>query len=108
MVLPTQWQQFYTLVFGQRGRGATIVPIFLTAEFVRIEIVVLTFPRPTWYKAGWVNQAPIIAGKPHLMPGQVCTLAPAIFKFEAVGIYQVRFKPVPYLPSSIVKFYRSL
>jgi hypothetical protein len=103
-----QWRRFYTLVYSTRGRDAAIVPISISAQWVRIEISILTFPRPTWYRAGWINQVQVVSGKPYLRPGEVVPLAPSIFKFENDGPYQVRFKPVPYLPSAIVTFYRSM
>jgi hypothetical protein len=103
-----QWRQFYTIVIGKRNKKAAIIPITLSAEFVRIEITILTYPRPTWYRAGWINQAYIIGGQPKLMPGLVVPLAPSIFEFSANYLYQVRFKPVIYLPPAIVKFYRAI
>ncbi len=109
--MPTalQWRQFYTLVYSDKGkRDAAIIPIFLSVEWVRIEVIVLTFPRPTWYRAGWINQTFSIQGKPHIRPGLVVPLAPSIFQFAFDSSYQVRFKPVPYLPPAIVKFYRSV
>lgn len=108
MTTPTQWRQFYTLVYGKRGRDAATIPLFLSAEWVRVEITILTFPRPTWYRAGWMNQVLLAGGRPHLKQGLTVPLAPSIFRFEPVGNYQLRFKPVPYLPPAIVKFYRSV
>lgn len=108
MSIALQWRQFYTLVYSTKGRGAAILPIPLTAEWVRVEVVILTFPRPDWYRAGWINQVLVIQGKPHLQPGLIVPLAPSVFRFENVSSYQVRFKPVPYLPVSMVKFYRSV
>lgn len=101
------WRSFYTLVYSQH-RDAAIIPIPIASEWVRIEIIVLTFPRPNWYRAGWLNQVIVTDGKPSIMPSQVVPLQPSIFRFEAELIYQLRFKPVPYLPNSLVRFYRSV
>lgn len=104
-----QWRSFWTIAYtGSSDRGAVIVPINISANWVRIEIIFLTLPRPKWYLAGWINQVYVINGRPHLMPGESVPTAPSIFEFKAEAIYQVRFCPVPYLPNSIVRLYRSV
>lgn len=103
-----QWRSFYTLVYSNQGRNASIIPIPLSAEWVRIEITVLTFPRPTWYRAGWINQVFMVQGKPYLMPALVAPLAPSMFNFAGDSPYYLRFKPVTYLPNAIVRFSKSI
>lgn len=99
------WRSFYVLAYGKNGRGATVIPIPLSAEWVRVEIIPLTFPRPKWYRGGWVN--PVVQN--NLLPSRVCTLVqPSIHHIDLALPYQIRFKPVVYLPPSIVRFYRSV
>lgn len=105
---PEDWQRFYTLAFSGKNRKAVIVPTDLTARFIRIEVSILVFPRPTWYRAGWINQVVMVAGKPHLLPGQPCPMEPSAFELSDIAIYRLRFAPVPYLPNAIVTLYRSI
>lgn len=104
------WRSFYVLAYGKEGRGATTIPIPLSAEWVRVEIIPLTFPRPKWYRGGWINPVITTGGKPSLLPSRVCTLVePSIHHIALVGqTYQIRFKPVAYLPPALVRFYRSV
>lgn len=108
MSTPLGWRRFYTLVYSTRGREAVILPIPLRAEFVRVEISLLAFPRPTWYQAGWLARSIVAEGKPVVFPSVVCPLIPSVFSFDEVGVYYLRFKPVPYLPPAIISFYRSI
>jgi hypothetical protein len=99
------WRSFYTLAHGKEGRGATTIPVPLSAEWVRVEIIPLTFPRPKWYRGGWINP---VVGK-DLLPSRVCTLVePSIHHIALGHPYQIRFKPVAYLPRALVRFYRSV
>lgn len=107
MEAPLGWRRFYTLVYSQRGRDAAILPIPLTAQFIRVEISLFVFPRPTWYQAGWIARSIRAEGKPLLLPSQVCPLLPSVFPFDDVGVYYLRFKPVPYLPPCLITFWRS-
>lgn len=104
-----QWRSFYTLVYS-RARYPVIIPVSLSAEWVRVEFTYITIsqPKDNWYRAGWINQVYQIDGKPHLRPSQVVPLAPAIFQFDPSTSYRIRFSPVSWLPSCLVKFSRSL
>lgn len=103
------WRSFYTIVLGKNGRGATIIPIPLGAEWIRVEISPLVFPRPTWYRGGWINPVLQVGSKRNLLPSRTCTLVePSIHHIELDHPYQIRFKPVPYLPPALVRFYRSV
>lgn len=104
-----QWRSFYVIVLGKKGRGATTIPIPLSSEWVRIEISVLTFPKPTWYRGGWMNPVLQVGSKRHLLPSRVCTLVePSIHRIDLGHPYLIRFKPVEYLPAAVVRFYRSV
>lgn len=103
------WRSFYVIALGKEGRGATTIPIPLSAEWVRVEIIPLTFPRPKWYRGGWINPVIATGGKANLLPSRVCTLVePSIHHIAMGQTYQIRFKPVAYLPKSLVRFYRSI
>lgn len=102
------WRSFYVLALGKEGRGASIIPIPLSAEWIRVEIIP-TFPRPKWYRGGWLNPVIITGGKANLLPSRTCTLVePSIHHIALGHPYQIRFKPVVYLPPSLVRFYRSV
>lgn len=103
------WRSFYTIVLGKNGRGATTIPVLLSAEWVRVEIIPLTFPRPTWYKGGWINPVLMAGSTRNLLPSRVCTLVePSIHHVDLAHPYLIRFKPVLYLPPAIIRFYRSV
>lgn len=108
MTTDLQWRRFYTLVYSKKGRDAAIIPIPIKSPWVRIELTILTFPPPTWYQAGWLNQTYVYQGKPYIAPGVLVPLAPSVYQFDTEHLYQVRFNPVPYLPPAIVTFYRSI
>ncbi len=102
------WVRFFSVSYRQK-RDTVLIPDILSANFVRIEIEVFTPPKPpAWYRAGWLNQVYMVQGKPHLLPGQVVPLAPSIFRMPTDHPYRLRFSPVPYMPSAIVRFYRSV
>lgn len=103
------WRSFYLLAYGKKGRGATIIPIPLSAEWVRVEITALAYPRTTWYKGGWLNPVIVTGGKQNLLPSRLCTLAhPSIHHIALAHPYLIRFQPVDYLPPALVRFYRSV
>lgn len=103
------WRSFYVLAYGKKGRGASIIPVPVSAEWVRVEIIPLTFPRPTWYRGGWLNPVITTGGKPNLLPSRTCTLvSPSLHQIDLAHPYQIRFKPVVYLPPALVRFYRSV
>lgn len=109
--MPTalQWRHFWTITYtGNSPKNAVLIPISTVAEWVRIDILILTLPKPKWYLAGWVNQAYMVNGKPFLMPSTEVPLLPSVYKMPVDASYQLRFKPVPYLPSSLVRIYRSV
>lgn len=104
-----QWRLIYTLTYSARGtRKAAVVPIEIVAEWARIEIVFLTFPKPEWYLAGWLSQVYSIKGKPYTLRSVEVPLMPSVHKMANTSYYKLRFKPVVYLPSCMVKIYRSI
>lgn len=105
---PAEWQRFYTLAVSGKKREAVILPTVLTSRFIRVEVSILVFPPPKWYRAGWLNQVITVGGRPYMLPGQPCPLKPSAFEFADITQYQLRFAPVPYLPNAIVTFWRSI
>jgi hypothetical protein len=104
-----QWRQFWTIAYGGKGaRKAAIIPIIMGSDWVRIEVTILTFPKPNWYLAGWLNQVYIVQGKPFVMPSVEVPFAPSLYRMPDAVRYQIKFSPVRYMPSSIVRFYQSV
>lgn len=104
-----QWQSFHVIVLGKKGRKATVIPLPLSAEWIRVEISPLVFPRPTWYRGGWLNPVLQVGTKRNLLPSRLCTLVePSIHHIALEHPYLIRFKPVEYLPPALVRFYRSV
>ncbi len=103
------WRIVGKITYRNSGtRSEQILPLVFQSQLVRVNIKFLTFPTPIYYRAGWINQVWKIQGRPHLCPGQLVPVAPAVFKFDAERAYQIRFKPVQYLFPCVVTFYRSV
>lgn len=103
------WRSFYTIVLGPEGRGATVIPVLLNSQWVRVEITPLVFPRPTWYRGGWMNPVMMTGSGRSLLPSRVCTLVePSIHQIDLEHPYLIRFQPVAYLPPALIRFYRSV
>jgi hypothetical protein len=104
-----QWRSFWTITYvGNSERKAAIIPIFMVSEYVRIEISILTLPKPKWYLAGWINQVYQVNSRPFIMPSTEVPFPPSLYKMPTDTRYQIKFKPVPYLPDSVIRFYRSV
>ncbi len=104
-----RWVLIGNVTYRKDGpRNEKILPLVFQAELVRVEFKFLTYPPPTYYRAGWINQVWKIQGRQHLRPGHVVPMVPSVFRFEAERPYQVRFSPVQYLFPCVVTFYRSV
>jgi hypothetical protein len=103
----TEWRFLQSFVISKR-REAVTTTTPISARLVRIEVKPIVPLGADWYRAGWFNPVVVILGREYLHPSQVVPLQPAVFLVQTEHRFKVRFKPVPYLPKSIVKLYRSL